>query len=437
MTYYIHNMYVIYDLSLFINKLIMENNIKLKVENINTIGESYNESEDKNGDNLIELNSSILEIIEKFNLVNLDKLIYIDKSKLDSNLKQTIEKKEKIKTTIDLFNKGWTKENIGVVQYWMNYLSYCCLIYHFYLFKQKKIENMWAWQIIVLSALSSSLSLYQFNLEDYYIDITVKIFLTIFTLCTTLISTWMKKQNYVEHISELSKYSLKINKLKGDVASVLREPIKSRINYSEFISTYKENIINYISVRPLISPYDWKETIYIISKYYPELAAYEYPWNKIPNYGKNAINTYKSLKYNGIWNKIRYCYICKFCKNSTINKHTINNNNNSNHITELGIYSHGEGGPDEITQHNNSYDPNLILNNNIDFYKNLPEDDFDSHKFNCFLYDYDSDIIKHKPSNELHIFDDINYKESMEKSTIHKYISKNNTDEKTKIISYI
>jgi len=245
-------------------------------------------------------------------------------------------------------NKGWESENINVVNYWMDYLSYCCLIYHFYLFKLRKIENYWAWLIIVLSALASTLSLIQYNNTSQYLETVVNILITIFTLSTTLISAWMKKQNYVEHISELSKYSLKINKLKGNVKSVIKEPVKNRISYDEFIKLYKDDIINYISVRPLISPNDWKETIYIISKYYPELAAYEYPWNKIPNYGKNAMETYKKMKYNSVWKKIKHGYFFK----------CICNNNDSIDLATR------------------------ILKQDIVFYRTLSESDFDCKDIN-------------------------------------------------------
>ena len=278
--------------------------------------------------------------------------------------------KENIKTTIDEFNKGWDEENITVVNYWMDYLSYCCLIYHFYLFKLKKIENYWAWLIIVLSALASTISLLQYNNDNEYFETTINIFITIFTLCTTLISSWMKKQNYVEHISELSKYNLKINKLKGDVNSVIREPIKNRKTYEEFIKLYKDDIISYISIRPLISPNDWKETIYIISKYYPELAAYEYPWNKIPNYGVNAMETYKNIKYSGIWNKFKHCYFCK-CKCIC------------DHTDDQTILA------------------SKILRQDISFYNNLPKNDFDCKKYSCNIYPYDIDIYKHLETEKI------------------------------------
>ena len=48
--------------------------------------------------------------------------------------------KERVQRTIDIYNKGWDKNSVNTVNYWMDYLSYCCLIYHFYLFKLKKIE---------------------------------------------------------------------------------------------------------------------------------------------------------------------------------------------------------------------------------------------------------------------------------------------------------
>ena len=232
-------------------------------------------------------------------------------------------------------DNGWDSDNERVLDYWMDYLSYCCLIYHFYLFKLKKIENYWAWLIIVFSALSSTISLIQYNNDIHELELTINILITIFTLCTTLISSWMKKQNYVEHISELSKYSLKINKLKGDVKAIQLQSYKNRMHQEEFKNKYESEIVECTSVRPLISPNDWKETIYIISKYFPELAAYEYPWKKIPNYGENAIKTYENLKYNGFWNKITHCFFCSWCLD--INSTNISNDA-SNIITNDKLF---------------------------------------------------------------------------------------------------
>jgi len=247
---------------------------------------------------------------------------------------ETTEKTEKI--------NDWDESNINVVNYWMDYLSYCCLIYHFYLFKLKKVENYWAWVLIVTTSLSSTVSILQYNNDNQEFEMFINILITLLTLLSTLISAWMKKQNYVEHISELSKYSQEINKLKGDINSVIKEPIKNRMSYDEFRKKHKKNIVNCLSTRPLISPNDWKETIYIITKYFPELAAYEYPWKKIPKYGENAMITYEHIKYRGLWNKIKNGYFCR-CRN-----------------TDYAKYRASE-----------------ILNHDKNYYKKLSKNDFD------------------------------------------------------------
>ena len=62
---------------------------------------------------------------------------------------------------------------------------------------------------------------------------------------------------------------IKLNNLKTQKTIGQIPFIKNRITYQEFVSKHKENIVNCTSNRPLISPNDWKETIYIITKYYP------------------------------------------------------------------------------------------------------------------------------------------------------------------------
>ena len=245
-----------------------------------------------------------------------------------------------------IYVNGWSRANIRVIRYYVNFLSYMALVYHFYYFKLKKIEGYWSWAIIVFSSLASALSLFQYHEENPILDLSVKITITIFSLIITLISAWIKKQNYVERISEIGKYSIKISKLKNTVKSILEEPIDTRMKYDKFAYQYKNNIVEFISNRPLISPYEWKETVFIISKYYPELAAYEFPWNKVENFGLHTMDTFKKLKYSTCWNKIKHCYFCKskcFCKNS-----------------------------DEDKKRSHS-----IMSDDINFYQNLPKQDID------------------------------------------------------------
>ena len=220
------------------------------------------------------------------------------------------------------------------------------LVYHFYYFKLKKIEGSWSWAIIVFSALSSALSLFQYHEEKPILELIVKITMSVFAIIITLMSSWVKKQNYVERISEIGKYSIKINRLKNKVKSILEEPIETRMHYEKFAMEYKSSIVEYISNRPLISPYEWKETVYIISKYYPELAAYEFPWNKIEGYGENFMETFKKLKYNSLWKKIKNCY---FCKSKCLCQKADKDRKKAIHI----------------------------LDRNINFYRNLPKYDID------------------------------------------------------------
>ena len=274
----------------------------------------------------------------------------------------------------EIYDKGWTRDNKRVVKYYVNFLSYMCLVYHFYYFKLKQIEGYWSWAIIVLASFSAALSLFQYNDDNEYVELAVKITLTVFTLVITLISSWIKKQNYVERISELGKYSIKINKLKNNVKAVLEDHISNRISYDKFSDDYKSEIVEFISNRPLISPYDWKETVFIISKYYPELAAYEFPWNKIDNYGSHAIDTYTKLKYSTFWKKLKHCYFCKsrcICRESTEGK--------------------------ELAK--------KILEEDIKFYQNLPKYDLDYNPYH--LYNM-------KPENKF-VYSDSEYEDNIDR----------------------
>lgn len=297
-----------------------ENNITLEVDN------------DSNSNNTIIMDQPTREVPIFSNGLNINQTHNIRRPYLDNNG--------------DRYDKGWSRSNIRVVKYYVNFLSYMSLVYHFYYFKLKQIEGYWSWAIIVFSSLSSALSLFQYHDEKYYLELSVKIALTLFTLIITLISSWIKKQNYVEKISELGKYSQKLNRLKNNVKAIIEEPIETRMDYHNFSKEYKETIVEFISNRPMISPYEWKETVFIISKYYPELAAYEFPWNKIDNYGSHTMETYKRLKYNSCWKKIRNCYFCKSrccCQESV----------KSRKIAEE------------------------IIDSNIKFYQNLPKYDLD------------------------------------------------------------
>ena len=63
-------------------------------------------------------------------------------------------------------------------------------------------------------------------------------------------------------------------------------------------------IVEFNSITPLISPDEWKETVYEITKYYPEIAFDYYPWKFSDNFGQSIIDTYRYIKYNTFIKKI-------------------------------------------------------------------------------------------------------------------------------------
>ena len=66
----------------------------------------------------------------------------------------------------------------------------------------------------IVVELSAAVSLFQYHDdENGYVALASKIVLSLFTIFTTLIASWMKKQNYVERIAELDKYILNLQKL--------------------------------------------------------------------------------------------------------------------------------------------------------------------------------------------------------------------------------
>jgi hypothetical protein len=283
-----------------------------------------NNTQENNLNINVEEEDTIVNINNDFLLLNRDEgeltsrnESYINSEPTINNRRKNTRKHDIMVDNIKKYNKqnyyinGWDPHNTRIIKYYINFLSYMCLIYHFYYFKLKKIEGYWSWSIIVLSSFSAGLSLFQYHEENKYLELGVKVTITLFTLITTLISAWIKKQNYVERISELGKYSVKLNRLKNNVKAIVEESGKHKMEYNKFNGEYKDEIIEFISTRPLISPYDWKETVYIISKYYPELAAYEFPWNKVENYGSHVMDTYKRLKYNSCWKKFKHFYFCK------------------------------------------------------------------------------------------------------------------------------
>lgn len=204
----------------------------------------------------------------------------------------------------------WTDSREKLAVKWLNLLKYHHLIYYFYVFKLKKIEGVWSWILIVLSALATTISAFQFHDDYYQVELASKISIILVTFFTTLIAAWVKKQGYIEKVSELDKYLLKIKKMIEHLDADIRLPRDVRIEFSSFIKKYKESIVEFNHTAPLISPDHWKETVYNITMFYPEKALELYPWDTYPAFSENIIDNYRFIKYNSFCKRLFSCYYC-------------------------------------------------------------------------------------------------------------------------------
>ena len=200
---------------------------------------------------------------------------------------------------------GWTKQNQTYFRYCLHRLKYYRIINNFFFFELKKIEGHLSWAIIVLSSFSSVLSLVNTN-ENIFPNsiVLIKWGLVLLTLLTTLIGSYIKKQQFIDRINNIDRYLQQLNHCVEELnITFILEPNK-RESYDEFCKKYIPLIKN-LSVSPAsFSPSDWKRTVYIITKHYPELIHVDgsneellWPWfymednetiNKFPEHKRRA-----------------------------------------------------------------------------------------------------------------------------------------------------
>ena len=215
--------------------------------------------------------------------------------------------------------KEWTEKKDKLVLNWKQNLEYQSLVNTIILSELKEKESYLTWIIIVISTLSSSLSIIQFGDNDYkWLEIYLQVALSISTIITTLIAAWLKKNNYVERINNTDRYLQKVSRISVEILNTLAKDKINRISYSNFEEKYQDTIFDLIADPPDYSPYEYKKSIYKLTKYYPELLVDKFPWYNIPektksSFGKTITDTYKDLKYYTCLSKLTSLYFCK-CK---------------------------------------------------------------------------------------------------------------------------
>ena len=98
-------------------------------------------------------------------------------------------------TTGNELNDNWYK-----VKGWYNELSYYSKVFQFFVEEIKETESKYGWWIIVVSSMTSFITmstLDPFNLneqETIYYNWTKNLVISVLTIFTTLIATWIKKK---------------------------------------------------------------------------------------------------------------------------------------------------------------------------------------------------------------------------------------------------
>jgi len=203
------------------------------------------------------------------------------------------------------------------VKGWYNVLSFYSKVFQFFVERIKEDESRFGWHIIVLSSVTSFITL--FTLEPYglspeddeYYDWGKNVCTSVLTVITTLIAAWIKKKSFVKRIQAIDKRIGRLEKFIGLLDYQFRlVPKDKREDYLEFISRLKDEQAELQIYSNLISPSEFAETVYIITKYNFSYIAGSWPWydnSKRPrkNFAEQIVRNYDA-QYS--WK----AYICQF-----------------------------------------------------------------------------------------------------------------------------
>lgn len=254
---------------------------------------------------------------------------YIEKDQDVPSLKEKYECRTSLSqllnvTTVELEKaeetNGWSSRKKRAVMEWKNELEYQYTVNWFFLYELKKMEGYWSWIVIVVSTMTSTLSLV--DLDPYFEnEYWIKGSTSIFSIGTTLVASWLKKENYVDRIKNIDRYIQKLSKLNTCITSILAKTPWDRISYDGFLELYEPQIVQLLSEAPPMSPEEYKAAVWKLTKYYPEIVKNKYPWYKrldngnyvVTDWGLDVLRTYDAVHYNTCFRKIMGCYFCK-CK---------------------------------------------------------------------------------------------------------------------------
>ena len=199
------------------NSKIDQKNVEMKEEIFNY----YNEDE-QNNENFgskswqIYVNQTCPELFRKF--LNVTDFT----SGEDKNKEKLYKKQKNNKKLSELFTEsyiklkqsnqinGWNFQRTKNAIDWRDTLEYSYVVNYYFMFHLKKRESGWSWVLIVLSSICSVLTI--IHTDIVLLKSFVSYGLSFLAIMTSLIAAYIKKENYVERIKNMDRYTQKLGK---------------------------------------------------------------------------------------------------------------------------------------------------------------------------------------------------------------------------------
>lgn len=236
----------------------------------------------------------------------------------DLNLKHTnVYNFTKIHTKIET---DWDK-----VKGWYDELLFYSKVFQFFVEDIKENESMLGWWIIILSSFTTFVTLLSsesFGIEEESYASYEKpkvLIISSISMITTLIASWIKKKGYVKRIHDIDKRISRLEQFLSKIDYQLRlVPDDKRMDFFEFINTMKDEYTDLAIYTNLISPSEFTNSLYNITKYNAPMVIGTWPWydnstgTPQTNFTKHVIDTYQVQYSWSSW----LCFICKYNQNN-------------------------------------------------------------------------------------------------------------------------
>jgi hypothetical protein len=217
---------------------------------------------------------------------------------------------------------GWNYRRTEIAREWDNELAYLYQVNYYFMFSLKSRESKWSWILIVFSSICSILTI--ITSDDEFLLKIVRYTLSFLAVCTSLIAAYIKKENYVDRIKELDRYTQKVGTINTEIDNVIKQKPWNRMIYSAFIDKYLNETNALLSAPPPMSPLEFKTTVYNLTKFYPELIINTYPWYikkkfgdveyyEMTDWGERILHSYNQFQCCNIYSKKCSCLSKLFC----------------------------------------------------------------------------------------------------------------------------